>query len=308
MATPRIAVSLPAVTRIGVPRKQAPNPEVAQLVSRYKLRRAGARPPIWQYTQDLWQRRHFITTFSTANNAVGYSESFLGQAWQLLTPLLNVGVYYLIFGVLLHTRRGVHNFIGFLVVGIFIFTYMQTATLNGAKSISANVALTRILHFPRAVLPVSSTLVALQRLLFSLVIMVPIVLITGEPLTWRWLLAIPAIALESLFCLGLAFIFARIGAKIPDTSQLLPFILRTWLYMSGVFYNVTVFGKGHAHWVKTVLEINPGFVYINLVRQAVMSHQPTSPHEWLLGVAWAVVILLAGYVYFWQAEEQYGRV
>jgi teichoic acid transport system permease protein len=296
------------VTRIAVPRKQAPSPEVAEQVAKYRLRRAGARPSLLRYTQDLWQRRHFITTFSTANNAVGYSESFLGQAWQLLTPLLNVLVYYLIFGVLLHTRRGVSNFVAFLVIGIFVFTYTQTAMMLGAKSISSNVALTRILHFPRAVLPVSSTLVAFQRLLYSLVIMLPIVLITGEPLTWRWLLIIPALALQSLFALGLAFIVARIGAKIPDTSQVLPFILRTWLYLSGVFYSIDTFARGRAEWVKVVLHINPGAVFIDLVRDALLTNQAHLTDQWLLAVGWSIGILAIGYVFFWQAEEQYGRV
>lgn len=290
-----------------MPRKAAPDPEVTELVTNFKLRRAGARPPIVQYTKDLWQRRHFITTFSRASNAVGYSESMLGQAWQLLTPLLNVAVYYLIFGVLLHTKRGIHNFIAYLVIGIFVFTYTQTAVILGARAISVNVSLTRILHFPRAVLPVSSTIIALERLVYSLIIMIPIVLITGEPLAWRWFLLFPAIVLQTMFCLGLAFFVARIGAKIPDTSQVLPFILRTWLYVSGVFYNVDSFTHGR-HWVKLVLDINPGKVYVDLVREALLSRQPHQNYIWELAVAWGVGALVIGYVYFWQAEEQYGRV
>jgi teichoic acid transport system permease protein len=298
------------VTKVSDGRVREPSPEVAELVAEYKLRRAGARPSILQYTKDLWGRRHFITTFSTANNAVGYSESFLGQAWQLLTPLLNVGVYYLIFGVLLKTKNGIHNFIAFLVIGIFVFTYIQTAALGGAKSISDNLSLTRVLHFPRAVLPVSSTLIALQRLLYSLIIMVPIVLLTHEPLTWRWLQLIPAVMLLSLFCLGLAFIVARVGAKVPDLSQVLPFLLRTWMYLSGVFYAFERFANGHGHWVKVVLETNPAAVYVQLVRNALLTKQKDPPYffTWPLAAIWAVAVLVVGYVYFWQAEEQYGRV
>jgi teichoic acid transport system permease protein len=280
---------------------------VDELIARYQLRRAGARPGIVDYTRELWGRRHFIVAFSTANNAVGYSASFLGQAWQLLTPLLNAGVYYLIFGVLLHTKRGVHNYVAFLVIGIFIFTFTQSSLLGGARAISANVGLTRVLHFPRAVLPVSSTLVALQRLVYSLVVMLPIVLITGERPRWQWLLLIPAIALQLMFCLGLAFFIARIGAKVPDTSQLLPFLIRTWLYMSGVFYSIQAFAADHPRWVKVILEVNPGAVYVEVVRAALID-EPRGHHLWLLAVAWAVVVLAAGYLFFWQAEEQYGRV
>jgi teichoic acid transport system permease protein len=282
--------------------------DIAELLAQYKLRRAGARAPLFDYTRQLWGRRHFVTSFSTANNAVGYSTSFLGQAWQLLTPLLNVAVYFLIFGVLLHTKRGVHNFIAFLVIGLFVFTYTQSAMLGGARSISANVGLTRVLHFPRAVLPVSSTLICLQRLAFSLIIMFPIILLTREPVAWRWFLIIPAAALQSMFCLGLAFIMARIGARIPDTSQILPFLLRTWMYMSGVFYSIDSFAHGHGHWVKVVLQVNPGAVYVGLFRGALLTQQTHAPHEWWLAAAWGVGALLVGYVFFWQAEEQYGRV
>lgn len=278
-----------------------------ELIARYQLRRAGARPGIVDYTRELWGRRHFILAFSTANNAVGYSASFLGQAWQLLTPLLNAGVYYLIFGVLLHTKRGVHNYVAFLVIGIFIFTFTQSSLIGGARAISANVGLTRVLHFPRAVLPVSSTLVALQRLVYSLVIMLPIVLITGERPRWQWLLLIPAIVLQSMFCLGLAFFIARIGAKVPDTSQLLPFLIRTWLYVSGVFYSIQAFAADHPHWVKVVLEVNPGAVYVEVVRAALIEG-PRGHHLWWLATGWAVLVLVAGYLFFWQAEEQYGRV
>lgn len=286
-----------------------PRGELAELVQRYHLQRAGARPSLPDYTRELWGRRHFILEFSRANNAVGYSRSMLGQAWQVLTPLLNAGVYYLIFGLLLHTKRGVHNYIAFLVVGMFIFTFMQSSMLDGARAISSNLGLTRVLHFPRAVLPVSSTMVALQRLGVSMVVMIPIVLLTGERPTLNWLLLIPAVGLQSLFCLGLAFIMARIGAKVPDTSQILPFVLRTWLYVSGVFFSIHTFAAPHAHWVKEVLTINPGAVYVELARSALIEGNPKlAPYTWWYAVGWAAVVLVGGYLYFWRAEEEYGRV
>jgi teichoic acid transport system permease protein len=282
--------------------------EVAALIARYGLQRAGARLPLSTYTRQLWARRHFITEFSTASNAVGFSRSFLGQAWQLLTPLLNVAVYFLIFGILLQTRRGVDNFIAFLTIGLFVFSFTSGSVTAGARAISSNLGLTRSLHFPRAVLPVSSTLTALQQLLSSMVIMIPVVLITGEPLALRWFLLIPTIALQAAFSLGLAFIFARLGARVPDTSQILPFLTRVWMYTSGIMYSVDEFTKGRPHWVKTVLEVNPGAVYVNLARNALLTHNPVHSYTWPLAIGWAVVALGAGYLIFWQGEEEYGRV
>ena len=272
------------------------------------LHRAGARLPIDEYTRRLWQRRWFVVGYSTASNAVGYERSFLGQAWQLLTPVLNILVYYLIFGVILHTNRGIHNFVAFLAVGVFFFGFLTASLNSGTRSITTNLGLVRALQFPRAVLPLSTTLVALLRLLNSLLILLPIVLLTGEPLTWHWLELVPVIAMQSLFCLGLAFFAARIGTRIPDMVQILPFVTRLWLYLSGVMFSVQSFTRSHPGVLTIILKYNPGGVYLSLARHALLIDNPVSRSTWVAGLAWAVVPLAMSYLYFWRGEEEYGNV
>jgi len=271
------------------------------------LQRAGARLPVDEYTRRLWHRRWFVAAYATSSNAVGYEGNILGHAWQLLTPLLNIAVYYLIFGLLLNTNRGVPNYIAFLSVGVFVFTFCTTAMIAGSKSITGNLGLVRALQFPRAVLPVSVTLVQFLRLVYSLLVLIPIVLITGEPITWRWILLVPAIALQAMFCLGLAFAVARLGAKVPDMAEILPFFTRVWMYASGVMFSVSVFAKGHPSWVGAVMNGNPATVYLTLARNALLRHNPASAGTWLLAVAWAFGTLAVSYLYFWRGEEEYGN-
>jgi teichoic acid transport system permease protein len=56
-----------------------------------------------------------------------------------------------------------------------------------------------------------------------------------------------------------------------------------------------------------VLEVNPGAVYVEVVRAALIEG-PRGHHLWWLAAGWAVLVLVTGYLFFWQAEEQYGRV
>ena len=272
------------------------------------LQRAGARLPVDEYTRRLWHRRWFVAAYATSSNAVGYERSFLGQAWQLLTPMLNILVYYLIFGLLFHTNRGIPNFIAFLSVGVFVFSFCTTSLVSGAQSITNNLGLVRALQFPRAVLPVSTTLVALLQLLYSLLVLIPILLITGEPLTLRWLELAPAILLQTLFCLGLAFVVARIGARIPDTTQVLPFVARVWTYVSGVMFSVPLLTRGHSHWVSTVMTLNPAYLYLSLDRHALLVGSPATLNTWLIAAVWSVGTLAVSYLYFWRGEEEYGNV
>ena len=282
----------------------------AELAAKYGLTVSGARPGLVEYTRQLWGRRHFINEFAKARTAAQYTQARLGQLWQVMTPLLNAAVYYLIFGVLIGTKRGVDNFIAFLVTGVFIFTFTQSSILSGVRAISGNLGLIRALHFPRASMPIAFTLMQLQQLIMSMFVLVSIVLMTGEVPDTSWFLVIPALLLQWVFNTGMALIVARLGSKMTDLAQLMPFILRTWMYMSGVMYSIDKLTATAPHAMRILLDINPTAVYIDLMRFALISSVTASqmpPHVWASAVLWALIAGVGGYFYFWKAEESYGR-
>ncbi len=110
--------------------------------------------------------------FATARNVAMYTEARLGQLWQVLTPLLNAGVYFLIFGVLLHVSRGIPNYLGFLVTGVFVFNFTQRAFISTSTVITDSLPLIRALQFPRAALPLAYVIIELQQMLLSMAVLV----------------------------------------------------------------------------------------------------------------------------------------
>ncbi|MFF9309784.1 ABC transporter permease [Streptomyces sp. NPDC004684] len=285
---------------------------LAALAARHGLSVSGARPSLPQYVRDLWARRHFITAFATAKLTAQYSQAKLGQVWQVATPLLNAAVYYFIFGVLLGTSRNVADYVPFLVTGVFIWTFTQNSIMAGTRAISGNLGLVRALHFPRAALPISFALQQLQQLLFSMAALVIILLCFGVTPGVAWLLAVPTLVLQFVFNAGVSMVMARMGAKTPDIAQLMPFLLRTWMYVSGVMWSIdaTLKHSDVPNFVKTLLEANPAAVYIDLMRFALIdsfkAHQ-LPHHVWAYALGWALLAGVGGFVYFWKAEERYGR-
>lgn len=186
----------------------------AELAAKYGLSVSGARPSLPEYVRQLWERRHFILTFSRAKLTAQYSKAKLGQLWQVLTPLLNATVFFFIFGVLLGGRGGMEmtEYIPFLVIGVFVWTFTQQSVMSGVRSISGNLGLVRALHFPRAALPISFSLQQLQQLMYSMIVMTAVLLGFGFYPRWSWLLVIPVLALQYLFNCGLAMIMARLGS------------------------------------------------------------------------------------------------
>lgn len=284
----------------------------AQLAAKHGLTVSGARPGLIEYVRQLWGRRHFILAFSQAKLTAQYSKAKLGQLWQVVTPLLNALVYFLIFGLILEANRGMSTdvYIPFLVTGVFVFTFTQSSVMAGVRSISGNLGLVRALHFPRASLPVSFALQQLQQLLFSMVVLLIIVVGFGSYPQLSWLLVLPALVLQFVFNAGLALIMARLGSKTPDLAQLMPFIMRTWMYASGVMFSIPLMLEDKPAWIADVLQWNPAAIYMDLIRFALIDGYGSSnlpDHVWAFAIGWAVLFGICGFVYFWKAEERYGR-
>ena len=281
-----------------------------ELARRNGLSAAGALPSLPAYTRLLWAYRHFIASYADAKIVSALGKTRLGMFWQVLTPLFNAAVYYVIFGIILNTKSGVDNFIPYLCTGVFIFGFTQSVVQAGVVAISGNLSLIRALHFPRASLPLAVAMVEVRNLIASMSVLVVIVLISGEPVNFQWLLLLPALLLQSIFNAGLAMFVARLGSKLTDIKQLIPFIMRIWLYLSAVLYPVTRFTE-HVHgWKLHVVEANPLLVFIELARHSLMENVTLagSPRLlWIEAVCWTLVVGLGGFVYFWRGEKGYGR-
>lgn len=182
--------------------------------------------------------------------------------------------------------------------------------MAGVRAISGNLGLVRALHFPRASLPISFSLQQLQQLLYSLIVLIVVTVGWGSYPRLSWLLVIPALAMQFFFNTGLALVMARMGAKTPDLAQLMPFVMRTWMYASGVMFSIPVMLEDKPAWITDVLQYNPAAIYMDLVRFALIDgygSENLPQHVWLVALLWAVVVGVVGFVYFWKAEERYGR-
>lgn len=281
--------------------------DLRALADQWGLVSSSARQPIGSYLRELWTRRDFIVSMASSRNTAQYSDTVLGRFWQVLAPILNALVYYFVFGVLLQTSKGIDNYVAFLVAGVFTFTYTQRAVTGGAKAIANNRALIRAIHFPRAVLPLAVIVQEIQQQIVSLVILCGIVFITGEPITWHWLGLIPAMLLQTMFNAGLCMMVARWTAASQDVTQLIPFVMTTWRYLSGVFYSIYVFTETAPSWVRDLLFANPATVYIELVRVSLMTSHSAPGFLWWYAAAWGFGTLLIGFFVFYRAEESYAR-
>lgn len=277
----------------------------ALLAQEHGLPRQKGRPPFRRYMKDVWQARNFIWTLAKTRTYARNENTYLGQVWSILTPLLYAAVYFLIFGVVLDTRDGIDNFVGFLVAGLFVYQFCSSALSQGAVAVVRNLSMIRSLRFPRAALPISVVITELLTLLPAIVVMFGIVWITGETPQWQWLLTLPTFALITLFNVGVALFTARLVSQYRDVKNLIPFVVQLLRYLSGLFFSIAAYTAAYPA-LGLVMQYQPYALSLDLVRGNLLAEASATLPEVLVMCAWAVVALVGGTIYFWRREGKYG--
>ena len=278
-----------------------------EVVGSWALKPVGRRPTLLAYARALHQRRHFIWADARSRAFSGNHGTFLGNVWLVVRPLLDGFTYFVIFGLLLQTSRGIDNYIGYLLIGIFLFQYTGRSLTSGASAVIGGRNMIRAFNFPRASLPISVVLREAIGMLPVLATMTVLVLAIPPhaKVTWQWSFFPAIFALQTIFNLGVAFFAARATARVPDLKNVLGFVSRFWLYGSAVMFSFDRF-VDHPE-ILAILELNPAFIVLDMARDVLLYAATPALTSWIVLSLWAFGTAILGFLYFWRAEERYGR-
>jgi teichoic acid transport system permease protein len=270
-----------------------------------QLRDAHEAAKLGPYLRDVWSRRGYIRQVALSELRNRQVTNVLGNLWHLLNPALTIGVYYVVFGLILKTDRGVENFVAFLTIGLFVFQFGQKSTIDGARSVVSNKGLIKAVRFPRVILPITSTYTEALASLPTFGVAYVVAILSGVDITWRWLMLVPLLAMMTVFNSGTAMVAARLTTHFHDTIQILPFIFRLLLYVSGVIFSVDAY-VADSTLLNTLFTLNPYYCFISLARWSILAGN-LQTDLLVSAIGWTIVIFVAGFAWFRSAEEAYAR-
>jgi teichoic acid transport system permease protein len=268
-------------------------------------------PPLKPYISEFWRRREFATELSKFSDKAEYLESKLGKVWLVLNPLFLAVIYFLLVTIIRGGSSQTNSFttLCHILIGLFTFYFAQNCILLGAQSITSGGRLILNQAFPRSLLPFSSAISAARQFLPTLPVYIAIVLIgkafikdTEIPgLTWNYLLIPPLLILLIITSFGLSLLFATMNVYFRDTTKLLSYIMRIWLYASPVLWQPDMLNG----WHRIILYLNPlGPILSANSRIWIDGMTPTL---WqLIGCSvWALFAILFGGYFFISRERDF---
>ncbi len=262
---------------------------------------------ISRYIERIWTYRDLLFYLARGKIKATNAATTLGILWWVLNPLLLAGIYFLVFGVIFAGgRRGDPTYLAWLLSGMFPFHFTSRSVRGGADAITSNAKLITNIRFPRIILPASVLIEAVVGFLASIIVYYMLIV----PLTGRWpgvhtLWLIPAVLLHLMMNLGLAALMGRLAVAFRDLGNLVPYVLRLWLYMSPIIWTIEFMDNLDPLFV-TVAQLNPIFPILSLYRTGLGGY-PFDPQMLLNASIWSIVILLAGSAYFIKGESRLTR-
>ena len=230
----------------------------------------------------------------------------LGLLWWVVNPLLLGGIYVVVFGVIFDVSDRTEDYVAYILSGLFAFYYTRAAMIGGVNSILSNAKLIVNLRFPRLVLPLSALVESAAGFLASLIVF----FVIAGPFDGVWptaatFMLVPVIAIHSVFNIGLAALVARIAVPFRDVNNLVPYLVRIWLYLSPVIYPTEFLGNASPV-LRTAFELNPLFSLLSLYRHALLGY-PLDAVDIGIAALWAGVIGVLGVVVFVRNESRMVR-
>jgi lipopolysaccharide transport system permease protein len=251
--------------------------------------------------RELWRYRELASAFVRRDLKVRYKQTLIGVVWVVLQPLITTGIYTLIFGRYANFPSDGLPYPIFVFAGVLPWGYFQ-ASLNGASSsVSGSRGLITKVYFPRVLLPLGSIVTPLVDFVVVFPVFLAMIFWFNIPVGVTALLVPLFMLVAAATALGAGLLLTVASVRYRDVPYAIPFILSTWMLVSGVFYSVTDL-QDRYQWL---LALNPMAGVITGIRWSLLGATPPAVPVVAVGTVTAVAILVAGLAVFRTAEPRF---
>jgi teichoic acid transport system permease protein len=258
-------------------------------------------PNLPRYFRDIWVRREFALEISKANLRSQEASTFFGRIWLVINPLFLGSVYFVLVSIISNGAHSGADYMAHLLAGLFAYQFFSQSMINGSKSVLGVGKLVINRSFPRLILPISSVLIALYRFLPSIFVYFLFHLVTGQPLSFNQLYAIPAFLLIFVFAIGVATLLATLQIYFRDLRSFLPYVSRILLYATPVLYYADAIPEN----LKFMQYVNPLFGMFGAWGDALVRGEVPATSLWISGALWSIGTLLLGTFVFLSREREF---
>jgi ABC-2 type transport system permease protein/lipopolysaccharide transport system permease protein len=247
----------------------------------------------------LWGVRELVRTVAERDFRARYKQAVLGIAWAIITPLVFMAAFTLVFDKVADVDTGGVPYPLFSLMGLLPWSFFATSLNRGSGSLLENKSLLNKVAFPREVFPLASVGVAGIDAALSLssvaVLFAAYGFMPEGTIYWVPVLLLVQVA----FALGAALLAAIAVVYLRDLQYVVPMVLQLGLFVTPVGYPLEAVDER----LRPVFSLlDPLVPVIDGYRRAVLYGQAPQWGLLALGGVGALGYLALGYTVFKRLE------
>jgi len=250
--------------------------------------------------KSLWAYRHLVAELVGRDIKVRYKRSVLGIAWSMLSPLLSMAALTIAFSALL--KQQVSNYPAYFLAGSVFWNFFSQATAHAASLTADASEISRRIYVPRSVFVASSVGVALVNLLYSLVPLLVIFLVTGQPVRLSWLFLPVSIFAAVLVTAGVGLVVFTLASRFVDVKETYLVLLTPLFFLTPIVYTPTVLAPKF----RLIVRLNPLTYLVEMFRAPLYDGWLPGANTLAFSLLAGIFSLVAGWLFYAAKIEDYG--
>jgi len=257
-----------------------------------------------KFANDMKKYRQYMIFAAKADLKAEVANSYLNRLWWLLEPFFSMLVYVIVFGNVL--GRSVENYATFIFSALLMWNFFSKTLNYSVKLVRNNRDIVTKVYVPKFILLFSNMILNLYKLAFSLIVLVPMLIIFRVHIGINLIWVIPAFVILILLSFGIGMLLLHYGVYIDDLGYAVGILLSMLMFLSGAFYDVMT---GLSYPLNALmLCLNPVAMCTDTMRNALLYN--TAANLPLIGVWFIISILVCwlGVHIVYKNENSYVKV
>lgn len=244
---------------------------------------------------ELWQSRHLIWKLARNDFKKRYAGSYLGAFWAMAQPVVTVGMYYVVFDLIMggNASRTASDvpFVLFLTAGLVPWFFFNEALNHGTNALREYDYLVKKVVFKISILPIIKIIAATFIHVFFVIVLLIIAAMYGYYPSIYSLQLFYYSACLFLFVLALCYTTCAVVVFFKDLSQMIAIALQIGMWATPILWDINTLGSHK--WVK-ILKLNPLVYIVNGYRSAVYEQSWFFEDFFSTMYFWIVTVVLFG--------------
>ncbi len=244
---------------------------------------------------ELWQSRHLIWKLAKNDFKKRYAGSYLGAFWAMAQPVVTVGMYYVVFDIIMGGNASRTSadvpFVLFLTAGLVPWFFFSEALNNGTNALREYDYLVKKVVFKISILPIIKIIAATFIHAFFVLVLLAVAAVYGYyPSIYTIQLFYYSVCLF-IFVLALSYTTCAVVVFFKDLSQIISIALQIGMWATPILWDIDMIGSNK--WV-SVLKLNPLVYIVNGYRSAIYERQWFFEDFFSTMYFWIVTVVLFG--------------